>query len=58
MGANSTQGLALTLFLIAFVLMAGAAAGGGILLLIAGLVVLVISCGLFLKAKPWEHSEG
>lgn len=58
MGANSTQAVAVTLFLIAFVLIAGAAAGGGILLLIVGLAGLAVSFGLFLKAKPWEQNEG
>ena len=58
MGANRTQALGLLAFLIAFVLVAGGAAGGGLLLIIVGLVVLAVSLGIFLKAKPWETREG
>ena len=43
MGANPTQAIGITLFLIAFVLLAGAMAGGGILYLLGFLVLLGIS---------------
>jgi len=57
MGANPTQAAGVSLFLIAFVLLAGALAGGGILYALGFLVLLGISVALFLKAKPWEHQE-
>ena len=58
MGANSTQALAITMFLLAFTFLAGAlAADGNLLLLLAFLVALIVSVSLFLKAKPWEHME-
>ena len=55
MGANPTQAIGITLFLIAFVLLAGAMAGGGILYLIGFLVLLGISIAVFMKCKPWEN---
>ena len=59
MGANSTQGLAVLVFLVAFTSLAGAFFNGGSLLYLAIFVVaLVASVGLFLKCKPWEHMEG
>jgi hypothetical protein len=57
MGANSTQAIGVTLFLIAFTLLAGAFAGGGILLVIGFLVVLGISLAMFIKCKPWEDQK-
>jgi hypothetical protein len=58
MGANPTQAQAIVLFFLAFVLIAaGLAAGGSILYILIGLALLAASCGLFLKAKPWEHRE-
>ena len=58
MGANSTQAVAITLFLIAFTALAGAFAGGGLMLAVGALVLLGISCFFFLKCKSWEHKEG
>jgi hypothetical protein len=58
MGANSTQGWALLLFLVGFVCLAGMFfTGGSLLLLVLFLAVTAGSVGLFLKAKPWEHAE-
>ena len=57
MGANPTQAIGITLFLIAFVLLAGAMAGGGILYVLGFLVVLGISIATFLKCKPWESQK-
>jgi hypothetical protein len=54
MGANATQAVAITFFLIAFVALAGAFAGGGVLLAIGFLVLLGISGFFFMKCKPWE----
>ncbi len=58
MGANSTQGLATLLFLLAFTFLGWSLlAEGSIVLLLAFVVVLAASIALFLKAKPWEHAE-
>ncbi|HVW09863.1 MAG TPA: hypothetical protein VHC90_14840 [Bryobacteraceae bacterium] len=55
MGANSTQAVGILLFLVAFVLLAGAFAGGGILLGLGFVVLLGASIAMFLKCKPWEN---
>jgi len=55
MGANPTQAVGILLFLIAFVLLAGAMAGGGIIYLIGFLILLAASLAAFMKCKPWEH---
>lgn len=57
MGANTTQAIGVTLFLIAFVSLAGAMAGGGILYILGFLILLGISCAIFMKCKPWEHRK-
>lgn len=58
MGANPTQAQATTLFLVAFVCIAGSfAANLNWLLMIVGLALLAASALLFLKCKPWEHRE-
>jgi uncharacterized membrane protein len=57
MGANSTQAVGVTAFLIAFTLIAAGTAGGGIILSLVGVVLLAVSLGLFRKAKPWEEAE-
>ena len=58
MGANPTQALGVSLFLAAFVfLAAGFAAGGNAVLIIAAIAFLAASCGVFFKARPWEHRE-
>jgi hypothetical protein len=57
MGANPTQAIAISLFLIAFTSLAGAMAGGGILYVIGFVVLLGASVALFLKCKPWEHQK-
>jgi hypothetical protein len=56
-GANSTQALAIVIFLVAFTILAGAFAGGGILLALLGLACLGVSIFVFLKCKPLEHQE-
>ena len=58
MGANSTQGQAIVLFFLAFAFIAaGLASGGNILYILIGLALVAASCGLFMKAKPWEHRD-
>jgi hypothetical protein len=58
MGSNSTQGWALLLFLVGFVCLAGAFfKAGSVLLILLFLVATAGAVALFLKAKPWEHSE-
>lgn len=59
MGANPTQAQAVVLFFVAFICIAGSfAAGLNWLLMIIGLALLIASCALFMKCKPWEHKEG
>jgi hypothetical protein len=58
MGANPTQALGVALFLLSFVVMAGAMSmGGNLPLLLISLVILGVSGGVFLRAKPWEQRE-
>jgi hypothetical protein len=57
MGANPTQAVGITLFLIAFVLLAGALAGGGILYGLGFLVLLGVSVAIFMKVKPLEQQK-
>jgi len=58
MGANPTQAQGITLFLIAFTLIAtGFAAGGSVMYLLGGVALLVVACAIFMKCKPWEHRE-
>lgn len=56
--ANSTQAAGIAIFLVAFVLLAGAlAAGGSWLLILAAVTGLAISSGIFLKVKPQEFRD-
>ena len=58
MGANSTQGVAVLLFLLAFTFLGAAMfSGGKVLFILLFLVSLGASIWLFLKCKPWEHME-
>jgi len=58
MGANSTQGVAVMLVLIAFTCLSLSLFNGfSIIYLLGFLVALGASVSLFLKAKPWEHQE-
>ena len=58
MGANSTQGVAIMLFLIAFTCLSLSLFNGlSIIYLLGFLVALGAAVALFLKAKPWEHQE-
>ena len=58
MGAHSTQGLAILMFLVAFTFLAAAMFGGGnLLLILLFLAGAAVSLVLFQKAKSWEHME-
>ncbi len=58
MGANSTQGLGVLVFLAAFTCLGAALlADGSVMFLLLFLVGIVASVGLFLKAKPMEQME-
>ena len=59
MGANSTQGWASLLLLVAFTCLSGSMfAGGSFVLLAIFAASLVGSVSLFVKARPWEHAQG
>lgn len=58
MGSNPTQAQGVMLFFVAFALIAaGLAADVAFLWIVLGLLCLGVSIMLFLKCKPWEHSE-
>ena len=58
MGSNSTQGLGILLFLVAFACLSGSLFfGGSILLALVFVVALAASIGALLKAKPLEHAD-
>jgi hypothetical protein len=57
MGANSLQGIALLVFLVAFTCLGVALFfDGSLLMFLLFLVGTAASIALFLKAKPLEHS--
>ena len=57
MGSNSTQGLAVLVFLATFASLGGAFAGGSVLWLAVFVIGAIVSIALFVKAKPWEHTK-
>ena len=57
MGANSTQAIGVTAFLIAFTVIAAGIAAGGMIVSLVGVILLAVSLGVFRKAKPWEEAE-
>ena len=58
MGANTEQGLALLVFLLAFTCLgAGMFLGGNLVLVLLFVVGLAVSIGMFLKAKPLENAS-
>ena len=58
MGNNSTQGMAVLLFLLSFTFLGGALyTGGSILFLLLFLGGFVASIAMFLKCKPLENME-
>ena len=51
MGANSTQAVAIVLFLVGFTLLAGGLAGGGFILWVAALALIIAAAFFFMKCK-------
>lgn len=56
MGSHRTQAVGISLFLIAFAVLAAALAGGGALLLVLFLVLLGAAIGILLKCKAMEKA--
>ncbi len=57
MGANPTQAVGVTIFLLAFTALAGALYAGSILLYIVAAALLAGSIAIFRKIKPLEQAE-
>jgi hypothetical protein len=57
MGANSTQGSGVAVFLIGFTLISAGIANSMILLELVGALVVLASLALLRKAKSWEGAE-
>ena len=58
MGANSTQAVGVTAFLLGFTALSGAFyKGGSILLFLVAAALLAGSVGAFRKCKPLENAE-
>jgi hypothetical protein len=58
MGSNSTQGMAVLLFLVGFTFLSGAMfTGGSLVYLLLFAITLAASVALFLKCRSWEHME-
>jgi hypothetical protein len=57
MGANPTQAVGITAFLLGFTALSGALYAGSILLYIVTIALLATSVAAFRKAKPLENAE-
>ena len=57
MGANSTQGTAVALFLAGCCVIPISAFFGGILTALVGVALIGVSVVLFQKCKPWENAD-
>ena len=58
MGANPTQAYGAALFLVSLTLISvGLAENIGVIWILLGLAAFAASIVLFMKCKPWEHSE-
>jgi hypothetical protein len=57
MGANSTQAVGVTIFLLALTALSVGLARGGVIYYLATLVLLGLSAAVFLKCKPMENAE-
>ena len=56
-GANTTQAVGVTTFLLGFTALSGAIYAGSILLYVVTVALLGASIAVFLKCKPLEHAE-
>lgn len=57
MGANSTQAIGVTAFLLGFTLLPVGLAGGGLLFYLLAVGFVGASVAIFLKCKPLENTE-
>lgn len=57
MGANSTQAIGVTMFLLGFTALPVGIARGGVTYYLFAIALVGISVGIFLKCKPWENTE-
>ena len=57
MGANSTQAVGITAFLLSFTALAVGLARGGVIYYLATLTLLGVSLAIFVKCKPLENAE-
>ena len=57
MGTNSTQAMAVTLFLLGFTALPVGLLRGGVLYYLLGFTLVAISLGIFRKCKPLEDAE-
>ena len=57
MGANSTQAVGVTTFLLAFTALSVGLARGGVIYYLSTLALLGISVAIFIKCKPLEDAE-
>ena len=57
MGANRTQGLGITAFLVGFTVLSGAIYSGKALLYLVAVGLIAVSIWAFRKVKPFENSE-
>ncbi len=57
MGANPTQAVAFTIFLLAFTAFPIGLATGKLIFYPLSAILLAVSVAIFLKCKPLEHAE-
>jgi hypothetical protein len=57
MGANSTQAVGVTVFLLSFTLLSVGLARGGVMYYLSALLLLSVSLAIFVKCKPLENAE-
>jgi hypothetical protein len=57
LGANSTQALGVTIFLLGFTALAVGLAKGGVIYYLLTAALLGISFAVFMKCKPMENAE-
>ena len=57
MGANSTQAVGVTVFLLSFTLLSVGIARGGVIYYLSALVLLGVSLAILMKCKPLENAE-